>query len=80
MNKSALVVAIIFSLVAFACGFVGVTGALMVTQPTAPGSTAQVRFQVMDGDSTAAVATRLETEGLIRNATVFRQLALLPDR
>jgi UPF0755 protein len=75
VNKGALVVAIIFSLVAFACGFVGVAGTLMVTQPAVRGSTAQVRFQVMLGDSTAAVATRLQSQGLIRNATIFRQLA-----
>jgi UPF0755 protein len=75
VSKGALVVAIIFSLVAFACGFVGTAGALMVSQPAVSGSTAQVRFQVLDGDSTAAVAARLQDQGLIRNATVFRQLA-----
>jgi UPF0755 protein len=75
VNKGVLVVAIIVSLAAFACGFVGVAGGLMVTQPAVRGSTAQVRFQVLDGDTTAAVATRLQAQGLIRNATVFRQLA-----
>ena len=75
MSKGARVAAVIVTLAAFTCGFVGVALALNVTQPAAHGSTAVVEFEVKKGDSANAVGARLQDAGLIRNALVFRLLA-----
>ncbi|HEU5437747.1 MAG TPA: endolytic transglycosylase MltG [Ktedonobacterales bacterium] len=73
MKKAGLVAfTVIFSLLAFAVGFGGATGALMLSQPSVSGSTTTINFIVNKNDSTAAVAARLEKAGLIRNALVFR--------
>jgi UPF0755 protein len=75
MKKTGLVITIILSLLAFAVGFAGVSGALMLTQPSVAGATATVRFVVQPGDTTASVADRLQKDGLIRNALLFRLYA-----
>ncbi|HEV2239187.1 MAG TPA: endolytic transglycosylase MltG [Ktedonobacterales bacterium] len=68
---------VIVALLAFAVGFAGAAAGLDMTQPAVRGSTARVQFEVLRGDDTAAVAARLQREGLIRNALVFRALARL---
>ena len=75
MSKAGQVAVVIFALVAFACGFLGAAVGLDVTQPANHHSNAVVQFHVLKGDNTAAVATRLEKDGLIRNALLFRLLA-----
>jgi cell division protein YceG involved in septum cleavage len=62
-------------IMAFACSFVGVAAALIVTQPANKAATVKVQFQVMQGDNTNSVAIRLQDDGLIRNSTVFKLLA-----
>ena len=75
MKRAALVVTILFALVAFGIGFAGTTAALDITRPVASGSTATVRFVVNDGDSTTDVADNLQRAGLIHNALVVRLFA-----
>jgi UPF0755 protein len=75
MKRAALVVTILFALVAFGIGFAGTTAALDITRPVVSGSTASVRFVVNDGDSTTVVADNLQRAGLIHNALVFRLFA-----
>lgn len=75
MKRAALVVTILFALLAFGCGFVGTTVALDVTRPIVSGSTGTVRFVVNDGDSVTDVANNLAKVGLIRNALIFRLMA-----
>lgn len=75
MRRAGRIITAFFVLVAFACGFIGVTAGLDVTQPTARGSDVVVEFEVRQGEGTASVAARLEKIGLIRNAQLFRQLA-----
>src|SRR5215467_9056233 len=75
MKQAGLAFTIILSLLAFAVGFVGVSGALMLTQPSVAGATATVKFVVVAGDTTASVADRLQKDGLIRNALLFRLYA-----
>ena len=75
MKRAALVVTILFALVAFVVGFAGATAALDITRPVASGSTATVQFVVKDGDSTTDVADNLQKAGLIHNALVFRLFA-----
>ncbi|HEV2239376.1 MAG TPA: hypothetical protein VGR57_22160, partial [Ktedonobacterales bacterium] len=55
---------VIVALLAFAVGFAGAAAGLDVTQPAVRGSTARVQFEVLRGDDTAAVAARLQREGL----------------
>ncbi|MFI5274033.1 MAG: endolytic transglycosylase MltG [Ktedonobacterales bacterium] len=76
MKKAGIAITVIVALLAFACGFGATAGALMYTQP-ASSSTATVNFQVNQGDTTAIVAQRLQNEGLIRNALLFRLYARL---
>jgi UPF0755 protein len=71
MKRSALVITLFLALVAFVCGFGGGTAYFNVTQPANPGSTAQVYFEVKDGDTPSDLGPRLQAAGLIRNATVF---------
>jgi UPF0755 protein len=75
VSTAGRVATVIFALLAFACAFAGVAVGLDVTQPSARHSTATVQFEVRAGDTTAAVAARLEKQGLIRNAQLFRLLA-----
>jgi len=75
MKPAVLVVALVLALVAFGCTFGGTMVVLTVTQPAAPGSTAQVLFQVQPGDGAKDIATRLQQQGIIRNATIFELLA-----
>ena len=75
MKRTALVVTIVFALLAFGIGFVGATAALDISRPVASGSTATVQFVVNDGDSTTDVADNLQKAGLIHNALVFRLFA-----
>jgi UPF0755 protein len=71
MKRSALVITLFFALIAFACGFGGGTAYFNVTQPANPGSTATVLFEVQGGDTPSDLGPRLQSAGLIRNATVF---------
>jgi UPF0755 protein len=75
MSRAGQVAVVIFALVAFACGFLGAAVGLDVTQPANHHSSAVVQFKVLNGDTTNAVAARLEKDGLIRNALLFRLLA-----
>jgi len=75
MKRAALVVTIVFALLAFGIGFVGATAALDISRPVASGSTATVQFVVKDGDTTTDVANNLQKAGLIHNALVFRLFA-----
>lgn len=75
MRTAGRVITTFFVLLAFGCGFAGVTVGLDVTQPSVRGSDIVVDFEVTDQDNTATVAARLEKSGLIRNALLFRQLA-----
>ncbi len=69
------IMVVILVVVVFVVGFGGATLAFDVTQPSISGSTATVRFVVVPGDTTNSVAARLEKDGLIRNAILFRLLA-----
>ncbi|MGH2515729.1 MAG: endolytic transglycosylase MltG, partial [Ktedonobacterales bacterium] len=71
MKKVGIVFTVFFALLALVVGFGGVTVALDITQPSSH-STATVLFEVMTGDTTASVAQRLQNDGLIRNAVLFR--------
>ena len=75
MKRTALVVTIVFALLAFGLGFVGTTVTLDVTRPVVSGSTATVNIVVNDGDTSTDIANKLEKAGLIRNALIFRLLA-----
>ncbi|HEY7832303.1 MAG TPA: endolytic transglycosylase MltG [Ktedonobacterales bacterium] len=75
MSKGARVAVVVLALLAFAGGFLGVAGALYLTQPAVHGSTQVVPFEVKKGDTANAVGQRLQDAGLIRNALVFRLLA-----
>jgi UPF0755 protein len=75
VSKAGQVAVVIFALVAFACGFLGAAVGLDVTQPANHHSNVLVQFHVLKGDTTNTVATRLEKDGLIRNALLFRLLA-----
>jgi len=66
---------VVLILVVFIVGFGGATLAFDFTQPSISGSTTTVRFIVVTGDTTNSVAARLEKDGLIRNAILFRLLA-----
>jgi UPF0755 protein len=74
MKRTGLIVTIILALVAFVCGFGGVTAGLYLTQPTSSAHN-QVLFVVHDGDTTTEVANNLQAQGLIRNALAFKLLA-----
>lgn len=74
MKKAGIAVTVVFALLAFVCGFGGTAGALILTQP-ASSSSAVVNFTVQPGDTTNAVAQRLQDDGLIRNALAFRLYA-----
>ena len=75
MKGSGLVISLIFALLAFAVGFVGVAAALNVTQPAVKGSAVVVQFEIKSGDTDVSMAARLQQDGLIRNTLVFRLLA-----
>jgi UPF0755 protein len=72
MKAFARFVTVVLALVALAVGFAGATVALDVTQPANAKEPATVQFEVKDGDTANSVAQRLQDEGLIRNALVFR--------
>jgi peptidoglycan lytic transglycosylase G len=72
MKAFARVVVFILALAMFVAGFAGVTAALDIFQPTNAKVTTIVRFEVVSGDTTNTVAQRLQDDGLIRNALVFR--------
>ncbi len=74
MKRTGLIVTLVIALVAFVCGFGGVTTALLVTQPAASAHVA-VEFSVNQGDLVATVASNLQAAGLICNALAFRLLA-----
>src|SRR6185437_5468090 len=75
MKRAALVVTILFALLAFGVGLVGTTVALDVTRPVVSGSNGTLNFVVNDGDTSTEIANKLEKAGLIRNALIFRLLA-----
>jgi UPF0755 protein len=66
---------VVLTLVALVVGFVGGTVALDVFQPANSHVSATVNFEVKSGDTTASVAQRLQDDGLIRNALLFRAWA-----
>jgi peptidoglycan lytic transglycosylase G len=72
MKAFARFVTVVLALVALAVGFAGATVALDVTQPANAKESATVQFEVKDGDTANSVAQRLQDEGIIRNALVFR--------
>lgn len=75
MKGFARVVVVFLVLVSLVVGFVGATAALDIFQPTNKHVTTVVKFEVVSGDTTASVAQRLQSEGLIRNALLFRAWA-----
>jgi UPF0755 protein len=76
MKRTGLIVTLVIGLVAFVCGFGGVTAALIITQPAASAHVA-VLFTVNQGDTVDQVANNLHAAGLIRNVLAFRVLAKL---
>lgn len=72
MKGFARVVVVVLALVAFVVSFAGATAALDIYQPTNSKISTQVQFEVLQGDTTNSVAVRLEKDGLIRNAIVFK--------
>ncbi|HZC76972.1 MAG TPA: hypothetical protein VE258_04450, partial [Ktedonobacterales bacterium] len=72
MKRGGLVITIIVGLLALGSGFGSAAAFIGITQPSVAGATAPVQFTVEPGDSTAAVAQRLQQQGLIRNAQLFR--------
>lgn len=72
MKAFARIVVVILALAMFVAGFAGVTAALDIFQPTNAKVTTVVKFEVSQGDTTNSVAQRLQDDGLIRNALVFR--------
>ncbi len=72
MKVFARIVVTILALGAFAVSFAGATVALDVYQPANAKVTTQVQFEVLPGDTANSVAQRLQNDGLIRNALVFR--------
>jgi UPF0755 protein len=72
MKALARVVVISLTLVALAVGFVGGTAALDITQPAIKNQTESIQFEVKQGDTASSVAQRLQDDGIIRNALVFR--------
>jgi UPF0755 protein len=77
MKRGGIILTIILSILALIVGFGGATTALLVTQPAASGSAITVDFEVHAGESFTSVAQRLQSDGLIRNATAFKLLAKL---
>jgi UPF0755 protein len=75
MNRAGIVVTVLVAIIALACGFGAATVAVDVTQPSAASSHVVVHFKVDKGDTTTAVANRLQQAGLIRNALLFRAYA-----
>ncbi len=75
MKGFARFVVVVFTLVALVVGFIGATAALDIYQPANKHVTTVVNFEVMSGDTTASVAQRLQDDGLIRNALLFRAWA-----
>lgn len=75
MKTTGKVVTAIFALLAFGASFLAVTVGLDVTQPASKTATTTVHFQVQSHDTTADIASRLQSLGLIRNAQVFRYYA-----
>lgn len=75
MKGFARFVVVVLTLVALVVGFVGGTVALDVFQPTNSHVTTAINFEVKSGDTTASVAQRLQDDGLIRNALLFRAWA-----
>lgn len=72
MKVFARIVMTILVLAAFAVSFAGATAALDVYQPANAKVTTTVQFEVKDGDTANSIAQRLQDEGIIRNALVFR--------
>ncbi len=75
MKGFARFVVVVLTLVALVVGFAGATVVLDVFQPANSHVTTVVNFEVKDGDTTASVAQRLQDDGLIRNALLFRAWA-----
>jgi UPF0755 protein len=66
------IVVVILTLAALTVGFAGGTAALDLTQPANKNETSQVQFVVTKNDTANTVAQRLQDDGIIRNALVFR--------
>jgi UPF0755 protein len=76
MKRAGKIATIVFALVAFVAGFGGVSAGLYLTQP-ASNSHTTVAFVVNSGDTFSDIANHLQSDGLIRNAAVFRLYAKL---
>lgn len=72
MKGFARVIVVFLTLIALAVGFVGGTVVLDVFQPSNKNASTVVNFEVKSGDTSASIAQRLQDDGLIRNALVFR--------
>ncbi len=72
MKGFARVVVVFLTLAALIVGFAGATVALDVFQPANKHVTTTINFEVKSGDTTTSVAQRLQDDGLIRNALLFR--------
>ncbi|RJQ11764.1 MAG: endolytic transglycosylase MltG [Bacillota bacterium] len=53
----------------------GACGLVLAATPASPGSEEMIVFDVRPGDGAAAVASRLEAQGLVRDALSFRVLS-----
>src|SRR5215472_3638621 len=75
MKRAGIVLTVIAAILALGCGFGAATVAVNLTQPSASDSHIVVHFKVVKGDTTASVSDRLQKDGLIRNALLFRLYA-----
>ncbi|HLY29708.1 MAG TPA: endolytic transglycosylase MltG, partial [Ktedonobacterales bacterium] len=75
MKAFGRIVLVVVTVLVFGVSFAGATVAFDITQPSVSGSTQTVRFVVVKGDTTTSIADRLQQEGLIRNAELFKLLA-----
>jgi UPF0755 protein len=75
MKRAGIALTVIAAILALGCGFGATTLAVNLTQPSASDSHVVVHFKVVKGDTTASVANRLQEDGLIRNALLFRLYA-----
>ena len=75
MKRAGIVVTVVFALIALIVGFVGGTAAFYTLQPSASSNHTVIRFVVNQGDTANSIGDRLQQDGLIRNALLFRLLA-----
>lgn len=81
-RRATIILAVLVLVVALACGAGAATAAtfaINITQPVSSSHTI-VKFVVKPGDTTASIAQRLQDDGLIRNALLFRLWARYKHR